>query len=373
MANMRTLIRIVFVIFIANGIDCLGEVCDNCCDCLKDKKEDEKKDEEKEDEEKEDEKIEEYEEIKEDKNNTAKSLVNDAWYNAKENKPILKIFKKKADNDIFTSKENGDKISIKLDEKGNFKIEYLNETGNEHKLEDKKYAFFEIKTNTNTTVYLYCSDVESFGDKDADLGIFEGTDHKSISIIACDTKNIEKMNRMFANCKSLEKLEFGKNFNTTKVTDMHRMFSGCNGLTELDIRNFNTTNVTNMFGMFSWCSSLKNLNLENFNTTKVTNMQFMFSCCNSLTNLNLENFNTTNVTNMMGMFKKCSKLIELDLKNFNTEKVTNMWSMFSECSNLKNLDISNFNTSNIKSKGGIFYKCENLPQETQNKILNKNK
>ena len=41
MANMRMLIRIVFVIFIANGIDCLGSdnCCDNCCDCLKDKKE----------------------------------------------------------------------------------------------------------------------------------------------------------------------------------------------------------------------------------------------------------------------------------------------------------------------------------------------
>ena len=357
---MKTLIRIVFVFFIANRIDCLGGVCDNCCDCFncfKDKDENEK--------------IEEYEEIKEDENNTAKSLVNKGWYESKKNL-VLKIFKKKADI-AFSSKDNGDKISIKLGKDNNPKIEYLNETGNEHKLEDKKYAFFEIKTNTNTTVYLYCSEVESFGDKDADLGIFEGTDHKSISIIACDTKNIEKMNRMFANCKSLEKLEFGKNFNTTKVTDMHRMFSGCNSLTELDIRNFNTTNVTNMFGMFSWCSSLKNLNLENFNTTKVTNMQFMFSWCNSLTNLNLENFNTTNVTNMMGMFKKCSKLIELDLKNFNTEKVTNMWSMFSECSNLKNLDISNFNTSNVKSKGGIFYKCENLPQETQNKILNKNK
>ena len=367
MANMRILIRIVFVIFIANGIDCLGKDCDNCCDCcdcFKKKDENEDKDE--------NEKIEEYEEIKEDENNTAKSLVNDDWYNAKKENLVLKIFKKKTDN-VFPSTGNEDKNSIKLKGKDNTKIAYLQKKGDPLNLEDKKYAFFEIKTNTNTTVYLYCSEVESFGDKDADLGIFEGTDHKSISIIACDTKNIEKMNRMFANCKSLEKLEFGKNFNTTKVTDMHRMFSGCNSLTELDIRNFNTTNVTNMFGMFSWCNSLKNLNLENFNTTKVTNMQFMFSCCNSLTNLNLENFNTTNVTNMNGMFKKCSKLIELDLKNFNTEKVTNMWSMFSECSNLKNLDISNFNTSNVKSKGGIFYKCENLPQETQNKILNKNK
>ena len=47
MANMRTLIRIVFVIFIANRIDCLGEVCDNCCDGFKEKEEEEKKESEK--------------------------------------------------------------------------------------------------------------------------------------------------------------------------------------------------------------------------------------------------------------------------------------------------------------------------------------
>ena len=39
MANMKMLIRIVFVIFIAKGIDCLGCVCDDFCNCLKDKKE----------------------------------------------------------------------------------------------------------------------------------------------------------------------------------------------------------------------------------------------------------------------------------------------------------------------------------------------
>ena len=49
---MRILIRIVFVIFIANEIDCLGKVCDNCCDCFKEK-DDEKKDEKKDEEEEE--------------------------------------------------------------------------------------------------------------------------------------------------------------------------------------------------------------------------------------------------------------------------------------------------------------------------------
>ena len=117
---MRMLIRIVFVIFIANEIDCLGGVCKDCCDCLKKKDEneeikeyekiggegeeggEEKEEEENEEEnndENNDKEIKEYEEIKEDENNTAKSLVSDDWFKAKENNKennlVLKIFKKK--------------------------------------------------------------------------------------------------------------------------------------------------------------------------------------------------------------------------------------------------------------------------------------
>ena len=108
MTNMRILIRIVFIIFITNRIDCLGGVCDDCCECLK---EDEKKEEEKKDENNDEKEIEEYEEIEEDEINTAKSLVNNAWYSYKEKDLVLKIFKKKDDNDI---QDNGDKISIKF-------------------------------------------------------------------------------------------------------------------------------------------------------------------------------------------------------------------------------------------------------------------
>ena len=61
---MRTLIRIIFVIFIANEIDCLGKVYDNCCDCFKEK-DDEKKDEKKDEEEEEKERIRKEEEEKE--------------------------------------------------------------------------------------------------------------------------------------------------------------------------------------------------------------------------------------------------------------------------------------------------------------------
>ena len=304
MANMKTLIRIVFVIFIANRIDCLGGVCDDCCDCFK---------------------IKEYEEIKEYKNITAESLVSDDWFKAKENNkennPVLKIFKKKDDN-VFPSTGNGGKISIKLVWKDNSKIEYLNETEDPLKLGGKKYAFFKIKTKDKNTVYLYCSDIESIvGSKKVSIGIFQLKDHKSISVIACDTDN---------------------------VTNMGRMFSCCSNLTELDLKNFNTTNVRRMSCMFEICSSLTELDLKNFNTKKVRTMEAMFMDCSNLKEINLGN-------------------------NFNTSNVPYMGSMFWGCSSLKKLKFGkDFNTTNIINRSGMFSECS-LPQKTQNKILSKNK
>ena len=204
---MKKLIRIVFVIFIVNEIDCLGGVCDNCCDdccdCFKDK----------------------------DENITPESLVNVNWYESKKEKPVLMIFKKK--DNVFTSTENENKISFELEGKDNiFKIKNQNEAENPLNLKDKKYALFKIKTKGKNTVYLYCSDVES----DAYFnGIFEGTTHISISVIACDTTKVEKMMYMFRVCRNL---------------------------TELNLKNFNTTNVTNMEGMFENCKSLKKINLN---------------------------------------------------------------------------------------------------------------
>jgi len=356
---MRILIRIVFVIFIAKGIDCLGS--NNYCSFL------------------------EYENIIKDEDITAESLVNIFWYSAKKNL-VLKIFEKK-DNGIFTSEGNGDKISINLNGKNNHKIAYQNGHEDKLKLKDKKYALFEIKTQKEETVYLYCSDVESSEYNDIFFGIFVETNHKSISVIACDTEKVTdmsfmfqycsslteldlknfnttkvtNMSLMFDNCSSLKELKFRKNFNTSNVTDMSNMFSKCSSLKILDIKNFNTTNVTDMTSMFSECVSLENLDISNFNTTNVTNMSNMFFGCSKLTELNLQNFNTSNVTDMDYMFCMCSSLKELKFgENFNTEKVTKMKKMFYECSSLENLDISNFNTSNVTDMNDMFFGCSSL-------------
>ena len=287
MANMRMLIRIVFVIFIANRIDCLGSVCDNCCDCFKGGiKEDE--------EIKENEKIggEGEEEKKEDENITAESLVNGFWLDNKKGL-ILMIFKKEKNDNVFTSTENGNEFSFKLDESNKLKKTDQNENKDELKLEnklnlgEKKYALFEIKTEKEKTVYLYCSDVETIvaaaNNNNIITGIFQNMHHKSISVIACDTENVRDMAYMFEGCSSLEKLNLN-NFNTTNVENMGSMFEGCSNLTKLDLKNFNTTKVKDMEWMFSGCSSLTELDIKNFNTAKDPKVHNMFADCNKLSN-----------------------------------------------------------------------------------------
>ena len=334
---MRILIRIVFVIFIANRIDCLGGVCDNCCDCFK-------------------------EEIKEDeKEEIAISLINTHWYNVKKNNLVLKIFVKEGNGNVFISTDNKYKISIKSDEEGNPKIAYQNEKKDKLKLGDQKYAFFEIKTKEEETIYLYCSDVESLGNNiiGNNKGIFVDKDHESISVIACDTENITDMSCMFCGCNSLTELNL-EYFNTTKVTNMNNMFLNCSSLKELDLNNFDTTNVTDMYSMFSRCSSLENLDLNTFDTTNVTDMAYMFSECSNLKELDLKSFNTSNVSNMTNMFSRCSRLTELDLTNFNTTSVTNMKWMFSKCSSLTELNLQNFNTENVTDMKYMFNSCNSL-------------
>ena len=309
----------VFAIFIAKGIDCLGCVCDDFCgcrDCLKKK---------------------EYEEIEGDENNPAKELVNKDWFKAKKNKPVLKIFIKE-ENGVF--KDNENKVSFKLEGNNNPKIAYLNGNEDPLKLSDKKYAFFGIITKKGTPVYLYCSDIESGGINE---GIFTHMGHINISVIACDIENVRNMNSMFCHCYGLEKL---------------------------DLQNFNTTGVTNMMEMFALCSNLTELNIQSFNTINVTDMMYMFSECSSLTKLNIQSFNTSNVTNMEGMFSRCSGLENLNLNNFNTEKVTNMMCMFCLCSKLKNLDISNFNTEKVTNMKSMFFGCNSFPEDIRDKLNN---
>ena len=135
---------------------------------------------------------------------------------------MLKIFKKKENND-FQTKVNGDQFSIKFGGKNNTIIDVTEAIKKNLNLGGNKYALFEIKKESEETVYLYCSDVDSIYVENREQGIFGETHNKSISIIACDTSD---------------------------VTDMGYMFSECSNLTDLNLQIFDTKNVGKMAGMF---------------------------------------------------------------------------------------------------------------------------
>lgn len=292
MVNVRILIRIIFVIFIANGVNCLGSICDdfdNCCECCDFSQ------------------IKEFEEVGDYSQIEIIDFVNADWLDNIPKEHIIKIFKKKEANSISSTVRKNN-ISIKLVGEDSSKIEVpkLEKSRDPLKMEGRRYAFFKIKTEKGKTVYLYCNNVESYSDGKSYVGVFSNMKHKEISVIACDTECVDDMRYMFYNCNNLEnlnlsklntkevlymdsmfdrcrnlkKLKFGKNFNTSKVESMQNMFCFCFNLEYLDIKNFDTSGVKNMKGMFSWCLRLKKLRIgQNFNMEKVEFFDKMFVGC----------------------------------------------------------------------------------------------
>ena len=166
--------------------------------------------------------------------------------------------------------------------------------------------------------------------------------------------------RMFNNCKNLEEIIFGGNFDTRDVTDMSLMFCNCESLCSLNAEGLDTSNVTNMRDMFWNCESLRSLNVSGFDTSSVTDMGYMFGYCENLLSLDVSSFDTSGVNVVGGMFYGCGSLKELDVSGFDTSCATDMSDMFSHCENLRSLDISKFDTSHVTDMSGMFSHCENL-------------
>ena len=186
----------------------------------------------------------------------------------------------------------------------------------------------------------------------------------SLNVSSFDTSKVTNMSHMFRGCSNLNSLDLGDKFDTSNVTGMNHMFYGCSSLISLDLgNNFDTSSVTNMGSMFYGCSKLTSLDLgDKFDTSSVTLMSSMFYGCSKLTSLDLgDKFNTSSVTLMSSMFQGCSSLTSLDLSNFNTSEVFNMKSMFQGCSNLTTIFASNkFDTSSVTNSTSMFSSATKL-------------
>ena len=114
---------------------------------------------------------------------------------------------------------------------------------------------------------------------------------------------------MFVCCRFPDGFSFGKNFDTSKVTNMEGMFKECKLPEGFSLgEHFDTSSVTNMSGMFRSCILPKGFSLgESFDTSNVSNMGGMFACCELPRDFFLgKHFDISNVTDMENMFYKCT-------------------------------------------------------------------
>ena len=203
------------------------------------------------------------------------------------------------------------------------------------------------------------------------MSMFNGCSSlQSLNVSNWDVSKVYTMGFAFKNCNSLTELDLS-NWKPSAARGMEQLFAECRNLEILNISNFDTSNVTNMGQMFYRCKKLSSLDLSHFNTAKVTNMEQMFEDCNSLATLNLSGWDTSSLTNMYMMFRWCNVLYELDLSSFNTSKVTTMsgcfWGTGGE--KMKVLDISSFNTSNVTNMERMFCSFKLTDNNGQNIML----
>ena len=133
---------------------------------------------------------------------------------------------------------------------------------------------------------------------------------------------------MFYNMTNAVSISFGKEFDSSGVTDMHWMFYNCKSLKELDAAKLKTAKVDDMSQMFQNCSSLTSLDLSSWDTDAVEYAGNMFQGCRSLTALCLDGWTMPSLKGMISMFQDCSSLKELTLADWDISKVTTLKSVF---------------------------------------------
>jgi|GEM_PF-4012522 len=183
----------------------------------------------------------------------------------------------------------------------------------------------------------------------------------SISKVYCDyNPGKYSCDNIFNGLTKAYDIEFGENFDTSRVNDMYSMFYDCSALKTLDLSTFNTSQVTDMSFMFYNCDSLEKLDISSFDTSKVKDMSFMFFECKKVKKLGVSHFNTKNCKNMNHMFYACQALESLNVREWNTVKVNDMNGMFGFCEKLKKLDAKRWSTINVTDMNHMFDFCSSL-------------
>ena len=174
---------------------------------------------------------------------------------------------------------------------------------------------------------------------DAVLGTWEGnaapwSNYKeSITTVVFSTPVAAKTcTNMFNGCTNLNAVYFD-NFYTNEVTDMSYMFANC---TSLEVIEFGMAS-SSMDEDALFAKGMFTPYRDNFLTSNVTNMASMFEGCRSLAAFRLPELDTHNVTDFSEMFADCTSLSYMDMSTLTVNKNANVSNMFRNCKCLMNI------------------------------------
>ena len=120
------------------------------------------------------------------------------------------------------------------------------------------------------------------------------------------------------------------------------MFKGCTNLNAIYLDNFYTNEVTDMSFMFADCTSLE-----------VIEFDMAESAQDDMFSQSRDNFLTGSVTNMASMFEGCKSLQSFYLQNLDIHSVKNFSNMFAGCSSLEDMNLTEIKNANGSSLTAI--------------------
>ena len=136
------------------------------------------------------------------------------------------------------------------------------------------------------------------------------------------------------------------------------MFNGCTNLNAVYLDNFYTNEVTDMSNMFANCASLE---IVEFNMTSSSfDDDDAFACYSKGLVPDRGNFITSSVKTMAGMFSGCKSLLSFYLPNLDMHSVTDFSEMFADCSSLESMDLTTLTIPKNANVSNMFRNCRNL-------------
>ena len=136
------------------------------------------------------------------------------------------------------------------------------------------------------------------------------------------------------------------------------MFNGCTNLTAVYLDNFFTDEVTDMSYMFANCTSLEIVEFDM--TTSAFDDEDSFVSYSKGMSMGRSNFLTSSVNSMAGMFSGCKSLQSFYLPNLDIHKVTDFSEMFADCTSLGSIDLTTLSVPTNANVANMFRNCDNL-------------